>query len=68
MRSAPDNSYNNNWSTSPNINPYTGQQGHNQPRTFDSNSGYQGGSLYGTGQGYGYGGTTRQPSRGLYGR
>lgn len=30
MRSAPDSSYNNNWSTSPNVNPYTGQQGTRQ--------------------------------------
>jgi len=27
MRSAPDSSYNNNWPSSPNVNPYTGQQG-----------------------------------------
>ena len=26
-RSSPDDSYNNNWSVSPNINPYTGEQG-----------------------------------------
>ena len=30
-RSAPNNSYNDNWSVSPNINPYTGQQGTNTP-------------------------------------
>ena len=27
MRSNPDRSFNNNWSTNPNVNPYTGQQG-----------------------------------------
>jgi hypothetical protein len=31
-RSAPDSSVNNNWSTSPNVNPYTGQQGTRAPR------------------------------------
>jgi hypothetical protein len=30
-RSAPDHSYNNNWSTRPNINPYTGKEGTHQP-------------------------------------
>lgn len=30
-RSSPDKSYNNNWSTSPNRNPYTGKQGTRQP-------------------------------------
>ena len=39
MRSAPDSSYNNNWSTYPNVNPYTGQQGTHQPRLYDNNSG-----------------------------
>lgn len=34
-RSAPDHSYNNNWSTSPNINPYTGRQGTRQPTWND---------------------------------
>lgn len=34
-RSAPDSSYNNNWSTYPNVNPYTGQQGTNPPRVYD---------------------------------
>jgi hypothetical protein len=33
-RSAPNNSYNDNWSTSPNTNPYTGAQGTNAP-TWD---------------------------------
>ena len=35
MRSAPDRSYNNNYSTSPNINPYTGQQGTRTPTLND---------------------------------
>jgi len=39
MRSTPDSSYNNNWSTYPNVNPYTGQQGTRQPRLYDNNSG-----------------------------
>jgi len=34
-RSAPDGSYNNNWSTSPNTNPYTGSVGSNPPLLFD---------------------------------
>jgi hypothetical protein len=38
MRSAPDSSYNNNWSIKPNENPYTGQQGTRQPRLDDNNS------------------------------
>jgi hypothetical protein len=35
MRSAPDRSYNNNYSTSPNVNPYTGQQGTRTPTLND---------------------------------
>ena len=50
-RSAPDNSYNNNWNVSPNSNPYTGQRGTNQPTYNDrpppANS-YGGGGLYGS--------------------
>jgi hypothetical protein len=38
MRSAPDPSYNNNWSISPNVNPYTGQPGTRQPRLNDNNN------------------------------
>ena len=34
-RSTPDSSYNNNWSVSPNVNPYTGQQGTRQPTAND---------------------------------
>ena len=34
-RSTPDRSYNNNWSTSPNVNPLTGQQGTQQPTWND---------------------------------
>ena len=30
-RSSPDKSYNNNWSTSPNVNPYTGKKGTKHP-------------------------------------
>ena len=56
MRSAPDSSYNNNWSTSPNVNPYTGQQGTRQPRLNDSNPGYG----YGQGSDYGLGGTQQR--------
>lgn len=33
-RSSPNRSYNDNWSVSPNVNPYTGQQG-TRPPTFD---------------------------------
>jgi hypothetical protein len=34
-RSSPDSSYNNNWSVSPNTNPYSGQQGTRQPTYND---------------------------------
>ena len=34
-RSSPDNSYNNNWSVRPNINPYTGQRGTKSPTWND---------------------------------
>ena len=34
-RSSPDHSYNNNWSVSPNVNPYTGVQGTRQPTWND---------------------------------
>jgi hypothetical protein len=57
MRSAPDSSYNNNWSTYPNVNPYTGQQGTRQPRLYDSGSDY---GLGGSGSGLG---TTQPRSR-----
>jgi hypothetical protein len=56
-RSAPDSSYNNNWSTSPNVNPYTGQQGTHQPRLYDQNPSSS----------PSFGGETQQPRR-LYGR
>ena len=55
MRSAPDSSFNNNWSTSPNVNPYTGQQGTRQPKLFDGDGGLgSGNSNWGLG-------TTTQP-------
>ncbi|TAM48239.1 MAG: hypothetical protein EPN55_00700 [Gammaproteobacteria bacterium] len=34
-RSSPDRSYNNNWSVSPNVNPYTGERGARQPTYND---------------------------------
>lgn len=34
-RSAPDNSYNNNWSVQPNVNPYDGTRGTNRPTLDD---------------------------------
>jgi hypothetical protein len=34
-RSSPDSSYNNNWSVSPNVNPYTGQTGTRAPTWND---------------------------------
>jgi len=40
-RSTPDSSYNNNWSTWPNINPHTGQQGTREPKVYDVNPSYQ---------------------------
>ena len=36
-RSSPDSSYNNNWSVSPNVNPYTGTKGTRQPTLNDTN-------------------------------
>lgn len=45
VQSAPDRSYNNNYTTSPNVNPYTGQQGTRQP-TMDDRPPSSGG-LYG---------------------
>lgn len=36
-RSSPDRSYNNNWSVSPNVNPYTGESGTRRP-TYDDRS------------------------------
>lgn len=48
-RSTPDARYNNNWSTYPNVNPNTGQQGTQQPRLYDApgSGGY--GSTWGGG-------------------
>lgn len=34
-RSSPDSSYNNNWSVTPNVNPYTGERGTRQPTYND---------------------------------
>jgi len=59
MRSAPDSSFNNNWSTYPNANPYTGQQGTLQPRLFD----YNGSNNNLGGSDYGLGGASKQRSR-----
>ena len=39
-RSSPDRSYNNNWSTRPNVNPYTGQRGTLAPRANDYSGSY----------------------------
>lgn len=51
-RSSPDSSYNNNWSVSPNVNPYTGQQGTLSP-TYNDRA--PGSNLYGNPSGYGSG-------------
>jgi hypothetical protein len=63
MRSAPDSSFNNNWSTSPNVNPYTGKEGTRQPRLYDNNT--SGGSTWGGGGGsqWGTGSGSRSRSR-----
>jgi hypothetical protein len=61
MRSAPDSSFNNNWSTSPNVNPYTGKEGTRQPRLYDNNG--SGGSTWGGGSQSGTGSGTRSRSR-----
>lgn len=34
-RSPPDSSFNNNWSTDPNLNPHTGEKGPRPPRLYD---------------------------------
>ena len=49
-RTTPDSSYNNNWSTAPNVNPHTGQQGTREPRLFDGSGNWGGGSGWGTTQ------------------
>ena len=57
-RSSPDKSYNNNWSTKPNVNPYTGKRGTRTPTYNDrppSSSGYGG-----------YGGKKQQKRSGDY--
>ena len=60
-RTTPDSSYNNNWSTAPNINPHTGQSGTREPRFPDLNPSYQAPGAYGS-QG-GFGGSSGWPSR-----
>jgi hypothetical protein len=47
-RTAPDNSIHNNWSTRPNVNPYTGRQGTVDPYRAPSPS--YGGNPYGGGR------------------
>lgn len=39
-RSSPDGSTTNNWSVSPNVNPYTGERGTRSPSYGGHNSGY----------------------------
>lgn len=52
-RSAPDSSFNNNWSTSPNVNPYTGQRGTRQPTWNDRAPSYNfGNSTWSGNQGF----------------
>lgn len=52
VRSAPDNSYNNNYGTSPNTNIYSGQQGTNQPTYNDRPPPSNPYNNYGTGRRY----------------
>lgn len=59
-RSAPDGNPYNNWSTYPNVNPYTGQQGTRRPEQFQQNDGGLSGS--------GDSGLSGQRGRPLYGR
>lgn len=49
-RSSPDSSYNNNWSVSPNVNPYTGERGTRSPTYNDDPPSNNSDSSYG---GYG---------------
>ena len=58
MRSSPDSSYNNNYGTSPNVNPYTGSTGTRAPTVNDQPPSY--------GYGSGMGNTLTQP-RSAYG-
>ena len=60
MRTAPDRTPFSNYSTSPNINPYTGQQGTKHPELVQPNSG-----VSGFGSGTGLGGQRR--GRSLFG-
>jgi hypothetical protein len=52
QRTAPDNTINNNYSTYPNINPHTGQQGHIQPNYGPSYQQPNYGSTYNRQRGY----------------
>lgn len=45
-RSSPDSSDNNNWSTAPNVNPYTGQTGTHNPTWNDHAPGTSGSSPF----------------------
>lgn len=47
-RSSPNRSYNDNWSTSPNRNPYTGQQGTRAPTSNDRPPSSYGSPSYGS--------------------
>lgn len=51
-RTAPDNTINNNYSTYPNVNPYTGQQGTVAPNPYQQ--GYAGPPAYGSPYGSSY--------------
>jgi hypothetical protein len=51
VRSAPDGNRSNNWTTSPNVNPYTGERGTRSPNTFDpprTTNPYGSNGLYGS--------------------
>ena len=62
-RSSPDSSFNNNWSTQPNVNPYTGQQGTREPKIYDVNPSYQQPSGLGSQGGFGGGTGWSSPRR-----
>jgi hypothetical protein len=64
-RSSPDSSYNNNWSTRGNTNPYTGQSGTRSPTFNDRAPSY--GNSYGGNSGSSYGNSYGNTSRNPYG-